>query len=228
FSLGVVLYEMITGEPPFKGDTAIDAVAAMLNTEPPPLAARAPHAPPELEAIVSKAMRKDRQQRYETMGQFLAQLTGLRQQSASSGASSVYSATSGGEAAAADEMRGAARSTDRHRAAAGAATSPLVRTVGRRVWVVAAAALLLVAFLIYFSTRNKTGDDGRGGTTGAAAANSIVVLPFVDSTDDKADDYLPEGIGDSLIESLSRLSRLNVMSSQSPLRYKGRPVGAHV
>src|SRR5262249_47884773 len=101
FSLGVVLYEMITGEPPFKGDTAIDAVAAMLNTEPPPLAARAPHAPPELEAIVSKAMRKDRQQRYETMGQFLAQLTGLRQQSASSGASSVYSATSGGEAAAA-------------------------------------------------------------------------------------------------------------------------------
>src|SRR5262249_5160814 len=47
-------------------------------------------------------------------------------------------------------------------------------------------------------------------------------------TDDKADDYLPEGIGDSLIESLSRLSRLNVMSRQSALRYKDRAVGADV
>src|SRR5262249_21353958 len=44
----------------------------------------------------------------------------------------------------------------------------------------------------------------------------------------KADDYLPEGVGDSLIDSLSRLSRLNVMSGQSALRYKGRAVGPDV
>src|SRR5262249_43302226 len=159
--------------------------------------------------IVNKAMRKARQERYETMGRFLAELTGLRQQSINSGAAALYPATNGGEAAASGGTRGTVRATDRHRAEAGAATSPLARPAAGRLWLVAAMAFLLIASLVYFMTRNKTGNVP-GGPTGAAAANSIVVLPFVDSTDDKADDYLTEGIGDSIIDSLSRLSRLNV------------------
>src|SRR5262249_50499419 len=144
FSLGVVLYEMISGEPPFKGDTPIDAVAAMLNTDPPPLAARPPSAPPELEPIVAKAMRKDRQERYQTMGRFLAELTGLRQQSLNSGASALYPAASGGETAASGGTRRTARSTDRHRAGGGVATGPLARPVPVRMWIVAAFALGLI------------------------------------------------------------------------------------
>src|SRR5262252_43887 len=89
FSLGVVLYEMIAGQPPFKGDTAIDAVAAMLNTEPRPLTAYESSAPPELEPIVRKAMRKDRQARYLSMGGLLADLQEVREQTVRSGASST-------------------------------------------------------------------------------------------------------------------------------------------
>src|SRR5262249_30159878 len=92
FSLGVVLYEMIAGQPPFKGDTAIDAVAAMLNTEPNPLTAYEPSAPPELEPIVRKAMRKDRQARYLSMGGLLADLLEVREQTVRSGASSISAA----------------------------------------------------------------------------------------------------------------------------------------
>jgi serine/threonine-protein kinase len=227
FSLGVVLYEMLTGQPPFKGETAIDTVAAMLNTDPPPLGALAPDAPPELEPIVSKAMRKDRRERYETMGQFLDDLGRLRQPGPHTGATS-YSAASQGAASAVGEKPEAARSTDRHRAETGLATRPLNWATGGRIWVAALAALLLIVSLIYFGVRNKVGGGGPTLLTGAATANSIVVLPFVDSTGNKAEDYLPEGIGNSLVSSLSRLSRLNVMSQQSVLRYKGRDVGADV
>jgi serine/threonine protein kinase len=65
FSLGVVLYEMIAGQPPFDGATTIDVLAAMLNREPVPLSRYNDAAPDELERIVNKALRKEREERYQ-------------------------------------------------------------------------------------------------------------------------------------------------------------------
>jgi serine/threonine-protein kinase len=234
FSLGVVLYEMITGQPPFKGDTAIDAVAAMLNTDAQPLAACEPSAPSELEPIVRKAMRKDREARYSSMGRLLADLVEVREQTVRSGATSISVAPGpSGEARTHEDTSSAsgmpARTTARHRADTGIATSPVAKPAAYRLWILAGAALLLsLAGLAYFTERNKPPSGSNAGLAGATTANSIVVLPFVDQTEDKDDDYLPEGIGDSLVDSLSRLSRLNVMSRQSALRYKGRQIGPDV
>src|SRR5262249_53839100 len=55
FSLGVVIYEMITGRLPFEGATASDVIASILKSEPPPLARYSPDTPEELEQIVAKA-----------------------------------------------------------------------------------------------------------------------------------------------------------------------------
>src|SRR6266571_4341715 len=63
FSLGVALYEMVAGRPPFEGRTASDLIASILKSEPPPLAESMPNAPAELERLVGKALRKDREQR---------------------------------------------------------------------------------------------------------------------------------------------------------------------
>ena len=84
FSLGVVLYEMTTGRTPFEGVNAIDVMGAILNREPAPLNAHAPNseeaAPAELQRIVSKALRKDREERYQLVREMMLDLKSLKQE----------------------------------------------------------------------------------------------------------------------------------------------------
>jgi serine/threonine-protein kinase len=79
WSLGAVLYEMIGGHAAFAGPTASDIIAAILSREPVPLVRHRPEVPTELEWIVKKALRKDREERYQTIREFVADLKNLRQ-----------------------------------------------------------------------------------------------------------------------------------------------------
>src|SRR6266516_3889697 len=64
WSLGVVLYEMVAGIPPFPGETPSDCIASILTKEPPPLSGVLPEVPLTLESILHKALRKNRDERY--------------------------------------------------------------------------------------------------------------------------------------------------------------------
>jgi serine/threonine protein kinase/tetratricopeptide (TPR) repeat protein len=78
FSCGVVLYEMLAGEPPFPGETASDRIAALLSAEPRPIDDYVPTAPPELRRMLMKALSKERSERYQTTTEFLADLLSLQ------------------------------------------------------------------------------------------------------------------------------------------------------
>lgn len=78
FSLGVVLYEMLTGNDPFNKPTAIDVMAAILTENPPPITEQRQDASPELQRIVSKALSKNLNERYQSSKDLLADLKDLK------------------------------------------------------------------------------------------------------------------------------------------------------
>jgi eukaryotic-like serine/threonine-protein kinase len=80
FSVGAVMYEMLTGRLPFEGETTADILGALLYKEPQPLRELAPETAADLQHIVSKVLRKDKDERYQSIKSLLADLRTLKQE----------------------------------------------------------------------------------------------------------------------------------------------------
>ena len=83
WSFGVVLYEMLSGKPPFEGDTASDTIVSILTREPGPV----DNLPPDLSRILNKALKKDADERYRSVNDLLVDLDTFRRSPAFPGAS---------------------------------------------------------------------------------------------------------------------------------------------
>jgi len=226
FSLGVVLYEMLAGRAPFAGETTADIISIVLHKEPQPLTRLAPDLPAELQHIVSKALRKDREERYQTVKSLLTDLKALKQEldfaaklERSGEPDSKKFATQGGARAApgntamqdADTQTGTVKQTS-------SAEYLASRIKQHRVgFGVGLAVLLLTAigFSYWFYY---------GRAPNPAQIESIAVLPFVNESGNPDVEYLSDGMTDSLINSLSQLPNLSVKARSSVFRYKGKEV----
>ena len=117
WSLGVVIFQMITGHLPFEGSSNSDVIAAILGKEPPPLARYARDVPEALEWIVTKALVKDRDERYQSAKEMSVDLRRIKQRldaqaeiQRSSSPESPHVTSSSPDAATLIASRGASRS----------------------------------------------------------------------------------------------------------------------
>ena len=79
WSLGVVLYEMLAGRPPFEGETATNVIAAISESDPQPLKQAAPIVPLALQSVVDRSLRKDPAERYQTAEEMLSELRAIKE-----------------------------------------------------------------------------------------------------------------------------------------------------
>jgi serine/threonine-protein kinase len=191
FSLGLVLYEMCTGQRAFIGNTSGVIFDAILNRAPVPAARLNPAIPIQLEQIIAKTLEKDRELRYRSASDLRADLQRL------------------------------IRDTDSARAMP-FTTGQASRQKLRRLWPHLVWGGILAVLLILFGLNVGNLRDRVFGGASQARIESIAVLPFANLSNDPKTEYLSDGITESLINSLSQLPNLAVMSRNTVFRYKGQ------
>ena len=227
FSLGVVMYEMLAGHAPFAGETTADIISVLLQKEPPPLSTLAPEVPAELQHIVNKALRKDKNERYQTVKSLLIDLTTLKQElefavklerSAPAKAHvSTSMASSGQSSATIDQSIASTLEVSKDHPTSSA--EYLVTGIKQHKLAAVMALLVMASGIVGLAAYMHTPKT-------EVAIESIAVLPFVNPNNDPNTEYLSDGIPEGIINSLSQLANLKVMSRNSVFHYKGKDVNA--
>ncbi len=228
FSFGSVLYEMATGALPFRGETSGVIFKSILDGALVPAVRLNPEMPSGLERIIEKALERDRSLRYQTAADIRTDLARLKREQDSGRSTRVADAASGsvvldsGPASSAPMSAASSSAT----AVAGGASSVSTPTPvsgpvaahpaggSKKLWIaIAAIAVVAVIAVGYFFLH------GRASTE---RVTSIAVLPFVNDTSDPSNDYLSDGLTESLIGTLSQLPDLKVMARSTVFRFKGK------
>ena len=221
WSLGVVLYEMATGRVPFEGETVTDVILSVVEREPPPLARYSKEVPAELERIVNKALRKNKEERYQTVKDLSLDLKSLKQELEKFGVPPSGGWLSDAKTA---PPEGSTPNTSlgpsithpgapiTHPASSAEYIVSEIKSHKRSVVLVLATLVIAAAAVSYFFYFAKGGE----------AIDSVAVMPFVNVSGDPNTEYLSDGISDSIINNLSQLPNLKVIALSSVLRYKGK------
>ncbi|PWT93041.1 MAG: hypothetical protein C5B55_05235, partial [Blastocatellia bacterium] len=225
FSLGVVIYEMVAGQPPFKGRTESHTRVSILDHEPAPLLTHVSNTPRQLERIVAKALAKDRSKRYQTITDLKLDLEQLRDELHRSNSDALETSSERRVSHYASTITDSPSSTKEAsrletEVALTGVTNPSVseqaKVRQRSIFYLGGALLLLLAIGGLFAWKYFA----------RPPINSVAVLPFANDTNDPSADYLSDGITESIINSLSQLPRLKVMSRNATFRLKASGLDA--
>jgi serine/threonine protein kinase/tetratricopeptide (TPR) repeat protein len=195
FSIGAVLYEIVTGRLAFSGESPAVIFAGILGETPPPPTRLNPNIPPELERLVTKALEKDREVRYQSVAEMRADLLRLRR---------------------ASDTGHLAVSTHPESRPVGARERADSR-VGKRGWV-ALALVMLVSSLaaIYMFRWNDSAAESH------ETRAMLAVLPFENLSENDGQEYFADGLTEEMTAQLGQLqpAKLGVIARTSTVRYK--------
>ena len=189
FSFGTVLYEMATGQLPFRGDSTATIFESILNRAPAPAVRLNPEVPPKLEEIINKALEKDRNLRYQHAAEMRADLQRLKRD------------TESGHALIVDERTKSAK-------------RKLVPGLAVATVMVAAAT---GAFMHYRSLRGSEPPTAPAAVV--PSVRTLAVLPFRDLSGKGGSEVWGIGIADAVISRLATLQNLAVRPTNSVLKY---------
>ncbi len=218
FSLGVVLYELITARRPFVGEMVADVIAALIRQEPPPLTRRDRGLPDELQRLVSRMLAKDRSDRYQTADELRHALKSLKKELAT--AEDFSTREFGGLSLLARRFIRAGANKDYKTAAfsvgsaRGTSSVSLVINRSLRSPMRMTLALAALAALIAGGILGRQWLFGR-----VTRVDSIAVLPFKPLLADSRDEALELGLADTLITRLSSLKNVTVRPLSAVRRY---------
>ena len=228
FSFGAVLYEMATGDLPFRGENSAVICESIMNRAPVAMVRLNREVPPKLEDIINKALEKDRNLRYQSAAEMRADLQRLKRDTETGRA---IAASSGTVPVAQDsDSHFHAHAVPPSSSASGSspalASSPSLSAVNiveasaagrRKLWITVAPILLVIALagagLWYWRSR-----------VGTSQIESIAVIPFATVGGNTDTDFLSDGLTESLMASLAHVPQLKVKSRSSVFRYKGKEV----
>ncbi|HEX5084441.1 MAG TPA: protein kinase [Blastocatellia bacterium] len=224
YSLGIILFEMLAGEPPFNAASAREMLHLQMSAPPPPLRKFRPDAPPGLETLINRMLAKNPENRPQSAGQIPALYENAGYSDLWVGNDQYpFPELEDGSVALhfhgeyADDLAGSS-APDSLQPAIDVAPEPFwKRAIVRRA---ALGSLIVFAamfcWLLWPVVKSTLGF--------SLNIDSVAVLPFKNDSGDPNSEYLGAGITDELIHSLSRLPQLRVIARSSVFRYKDREV----
>jgi serine/threonine protein kinase len=198
FALGIVLYQMATGQLPFNADAPLMVLEKIRDSEPEPFVARDPGFPPTAAKIIGKLLQKDPKNRYQNAHDVLADLETID------------------------------TPTARINMSASPRSSAIGRTRARRPWwriAAAVAAVIAGAFALYV-LGERTQPPPKPAPQALSPISSMAVLPLENISNSAKDDFLSVGVADALVTKLQQIPSLQVRPTSAVLEFRNRKTDA--